>query len=325
MHFLTAWIRWMIFGLILLAAAEVAAAGDAKVYRFLSARKLSAGGREHLVVIVQPPSGGQQTRLVIANDEQDRYSPHKADADAVNGMQAGQFVSAQTEKKDGMIVVSSITAWTPRPGEDTPHGYVYLTSNPSGKNPADLEVALTKLGEPVKVVVLGEPGPDGTPAPNAMVAAELKKVQPGDVVWADVIAGKSPTLAAIVPWSEPQHGKLTRLAPADADGERGFAAEIATEAKPVTALIPMIHQGNKRVADPRLLAEARKAGNGTEVLFRVREDGDKTWLLEVERPPKQPPPVAQRPNNSPPPANIPVRSTGGAGSVPGVGGIPGGF
>lgn len=325
MHFLTTWIRWMIFGLILLSAAEVAAAGDAKIYRFVSARKLSANGRDHLVVIVQPPSGGQQIRLVIANDDQDRYSPRKADADAVNGMQAGQLLSAQTEKKDGMIVVSSIAGWSGRPGEDTPHGYVYLTSNPSGKTPADLEVALTKLGEGVNLVVPGEPGPDGTQAPNAMIAAELKQVQQGDVVWAYVVAGKTPTLAAIAPWSEPQHGKLTRVGPADVDGQRGFAAEIATEAKPVTALIPLVNQGGKRVADPRLLAEARKAGNGTEVLFRVREDGDKTWLLEVERPPKEPPPVAQRPGNSPPPAGIPVRSTGGAGSVPGVGGIGGGF
>jgi hypothetical protein len=316
----------MIFGLILLSAAEVAAAGEGHVYKFLSARKLSAGGRDHLVVVVQPPAGGPSIRLVVPNDDQDRYSPKKQDADILNGMQAGQFVQAQTEKKDAMITIVSIAAWSPRPGEETPHGYVYLTSNPSGKNPADLEIALTKFGEGVNLIVPGEPGPDGVPAPNQMIAAELKQVQQGDVVWADIPPGKTQTLAAIAPWSEPRHGKLMRVSPADVDGERGFAAEIATEAKPVTALIPLTLQSGRHAADPRLLAEARKAGNGTEVLFRVREDGEKTWLLEIERPPKQPPPVAQRPNNSTPPAGIPVRSTGGAGSVPGVGGgIPGGF
>lgn len=326
MHVLSTWARWMVFGLILLAAAEVAAAGDARVYRFVSARKLSSNGREHLVIIVQPPSGGPSLRLVLPNQERDRYSPKKEDADLVNGMQPGGFVQAKTEKVDGVITVDSIAGWSPRPGEDSPHGYIYMNSGATEKDPSTLQVALMKLGEPLSAMVPGEPGPDGQPAANPVISAELKQVQPGDVVWADIVPGKTPTLAAIVPWTEPQKGKLMRVGPADVDGERGFAAEIATESKPVTALIPMSMQNGRRVPDPRLLAEARKVGNGAEVLFHVREADGQTWLLNIERPPKEPPPVAQRPGNSPPPANVPVRSTGGANSVPGIGGgIPGGF
>lgn len=330
MHVLTTWIRWMIFGLILLAAAEVAAAADAKpadakVYRFVSARKLSSNSRDHLVVIVQPPSGGASIRLVLPNDDRDRYSPKKEDADLVSGMQPGEFLQAKTERVDGVITVDSIAGWSPRPGEDSPHGYIYMTSGGSDKDPAVLQVSLMKFGEPISATVPGEPGADGRPATDSVITAELKQVQPGDVVWADIVPGKTPTLTAIVPWTEPQHGKLMRVGPADVDGERGVAAEISTESKPVTALIPMSMQNGRRAPDSRLLAEARKVGNGAEVLFHVREDGGQTWLLEIERPPKEPPPVAQRPGNAPPPAGIPVRSTGGAGSVPGIGGGVGGF
>lgn len=327
MHTFATWIRWMIFGLILLSAAEVAAAADGQIYKFVSARKLSAGGRDHLVVIVQPPSGGASIRLVLPNDERDRYSPKKEDADVVSGMQPGQFVQAQTKKVDGTITVESIASWTPRPGEETPHGYIFMGSSPSEINSGDLDVALIKFGEPVKIVVPAELGADGKPAPDAAIDAELKRVQPGDVVWADVLPGKKLALAAIVPWSEAQHGKLMRVGPADVDGQRGFAAEIATDTKPITALIPLTLQNGKRAPDPRLLVSARKIGNGTEVTFRTREDGDKTWLLEIEPPHKDPPAVAQRrDNNNPPPAGIPVRSVGGAGSVPGIGGgVPGGF
>jgi hypothetical protein len=133
-------------------------------------------------------------------------------------------------------------------------------------------------------------------------------------------------LAAIVPWSEPQQGRLMRVGPADVDGQRGFAAEIATDSKPITAVIPLTMQNGRPVTDPRLLAAARKLGNGSQVLFRTREEGDKTWLLEIEPPAKEPSPVAQRGQGNSPPAGIPVRSVGGAGSVPGIGGgVPGGF
>lgn len=325
MHVIGAWTRWMIFGLILLSAAEVAAAGEGHVYKFVSARKLGANGRDHLVMIVQPPSGGPQIRLILPNSDRDRYSPKKEDADLVSGMQPGQFVQATSHLADGAMTIDSVASWSPRPGEETPHGYVYLTSGASDKNPADLQVALMKFGEPVNITVPGQPGADGTAAPDPAIAAELKQVEQGDVVWADVIPGKTPVLAAIVHWSEAQQGRLMRVGPADVDGQRGFAAEIATDTKPVTALIPLTTQKGKSSTDPRLLAAARKVGNGSQVLFRVREDGEKTWLLEIEPPAKEPP-VAQRREGNAPPAGIPVHSVGGAGSVPGIGGgVPGGF
>lgn len=326
MHLLASWIRWMIFGLILLSAAEVAAAGDAKVYKFVSARKLASNGRDHLVVLAQPPSGGQTFRMVLPNEDRDRYSPKKEEADLVNGMQPGQFLQATTQKADGVLTVESIASWSPRPGEETPHGYIYITSSGSDKNPGELHVALMKFGESIDAVAPAQPGDDGRTIADPQITAEIKAIQPGDVVWADVLPGKTLALTAIVPFSQPQKGRLMRVGPADVDGERGFAAEIATESKPVTALIPLTLQNGRRVSNPRLLVQARQAGNGSEVLFRVREDNGQTWLLEIERPPKNPPPVAQRGNETQqPPAGIPVRSTGGAGSVPGVGGIPGGF
>jgi hypothetical protein len=337
LHDLPTWLRWIIFGLTLLAVAEAAAAAaaapatqpaaESRIYKFTSARKLGVNGRDHLVVIATAPAGGASARLVVPNAELDRYSPEKEIAEAFNGMQAGGYFQAETKKVNGALEIQAVTPYAPRPGEDTPHGYIYISSSGTNK-PGELKIAFTKLGDWIYPIVPAEKDDQGSPAPNRLVAAEMKQVHEGDVVWADVTPGKQPTLSAIAPWSEPQQGKLTRVGPADVDGQRGFEVEIATESKPVTALIPLKLQNGKRVTDQRLLAAAHKPGNGSEVFFRTFEEGGNTWLLEIEPPPKHPSPsVAQQQhrNESPPPAGIPTHTVGGAGHVPGIGGIPGGF
>jgi hypothetical protein len=329
---LPVWLRWIIFGLTLLAAAEAAAAAGASaapaerhIYKFTSARRLSVNGRDHLVVLATPASGGATVRLVVPNTDIDRYSPKKEIADVVDAMRPGGFLGAETRNVDGATTIQAAGAWAPRPGEETPHGYVYLSSTTTEK-PGEMKITFSKFAELMSVIVPAEKGDNGSPAPNPMVAAEMKQVHEGDVVWADMTPGKPSTLSAIIPWAEPQQGKLQRVGPADVDGQRGYVVEIATESKPVDALIPLKLQNGKRVTDPKVLAAAHKAGNGSEVLFRTFESGGKTWLLEIERPPRQQPIAQQQPRRqSPPPAGIPTRTTGGAGSVPGVGGIPGGF
>ena len=326
LHDLPTWLRWIIFGLTLLAVAEAAAAGDARVYKFSSARKLGVNGRDHLVVLVTPPSGGASVRLVVPNTDADRYSPKKEIADAVNGMQPGAYLQAETKKVDGALEIEKVNPWTPRPGEDTPHGYVYLNSGGTDK-PGELKITFEKLGEVFNVTVPADKDDNGSPAPNPLVAAELKEIHEGDVVWADVApAGKTPTLSGIAPWSAPQQGKLERVGVADVDGQHGYAVEIATESRPVTALIPLRLQNGKHITDQKLLAAAHKPSNGSEVFFRTFDNGGQTWLLEIEPPPKQP--VAQQQqhrNDTPPPPGTPPHTVGGAGQVPGIGGIPGGF
>lgn len=327
MHASPVWVRWIIFALTLFLAVEAAAAGEARIYKFTSARKLSVNGRDHLVILATPPSGGATVRLVVPNQERDRYSPAKQMADLANGMQPGGFLQAETKTENGAVTVVSLTGWTPRPGEETPHGYVYITSGGTDK-PGEMKIDLSKFGDPVHVIVPAGQDGQGAPAPNPLIQAEMKQIHEGDVVWADVTPnGKSLTISGILPWSDPQRGKMVRVGPADVDGQRGFAVEIATDAKPVTALIPMTQQKGKWITDQKLLAAAHRPARGTEVLFRTFDAGDKTWLLAIEPPPKQPTAAAaQHPNASPPPAGIPVRSVGGAGHVPGIGGgIPGGF
>ena len=319
MHLASSLLRWIIFGLIVLSAVEVAAAGDAKVYRFTSARRLAVDGRDHLVIIADSPAGGHPTRLVVPHSDANKYSPPPEIADAVKGFAAGQFVSAQTHLDGKVITVETINGWNPRPGEDSPHGYILLQGGPG-----DGSITLSKYGESLQIKTPVTKDAQGNAATDPAIDAELRKIQGGDVVWVDFSAGASPVLQAIVPWSDPQTGKLMRVALGDVDGQRGYVVEINTDQKPVTALIPLRLINGKWISDPRIVAAANKPARGSDVLFRTREDGDKTWLLDIEPPPKAPAPVAQRQNN-PPPAGIPVRVPGGAGQVPGVGGIPGGF
>ena len=322
MHAAIAWIRWMIFGLILLAAAKAAAAGEGHVYKFTSGRRLNVAGRDHLVVIAQPPSGGHTLRLVVPNTDENRYSPTKEIADAVGGLQQGQLIQVQTHADKDAIQLESISGWSPRPGEEQPHGYLYMQSGGTDK-PGEIKVTLFKFMEPTELIVPADKDAQGNSAANPAIESELKQVHEGDVVWADIAPGKTPMLVAIVPWSDPQQGKLMRVAPADVDGQKGFAAEISTDSKPITALIPMRQQNGRWISDQRILSAAQKPTRGSDVLFRTREEGGRTWLLDIELPPREHSTTAQRRNETPPPAGIPSRTVGGG--VPGVGGIPGGF
>ena len=100
MHVLTTWIRWMIFGLILLSAAEVAAAADAnrlmRVYKFVSPESSAP-----IAAIIWSSSCSRPSAEHHAwffQTIRDRYSPKKDDADLVSGMQPGQFLQAKRRR-----------------------------------------------------------------------------------------------------------------------------------------------------------------------------------------------------------------------------------
>ncbi|HSU66435.1 MAG TPA: hypothetical protein VLJ39_06170, partial [Tepidisphaeraceae bacterium] len=270
MHVAITWARWLVFALILLASAEAAAAAEGHVYKFTSGRRLNVAGRDHLVVIAEPPSGGHSLRLVVANTDENKYSPPPEIADAIKGFRQGNLVQVQTTAEKDLIHLESVSGWSPRPGEETPHGYVYIQSGGTDK-PGELHVTLSKYMEMVEFIVPPDKDAQGNPAPNPAIDSELKQVHEGDVVWADVLPGKPPALAAILPWADPQQGKLVRVGPADVDGQKGFAAEISTDSKPITALIPMKQQNGRWIPDPRIMTEAQKPTRGTDVLFRTRE------------------------------------------------------
>src|SRR5207245_5713314 len=87
---------------------------------------------------------------------------------------------------------------------------------------------------------------NGKPIPDPAVAAQLGELKEGDAVWADVAgAGKSASLLAILPWTDPQPGKVAKITTADVDGQTGPAIEIDEPEKTITALLPGKVQNKK--------------------------------------------------------------------------------
>src|SRR5258708_453560 len=124
---------WFLLAMPSSTPAGAAGAGDGPVYNSPPARRLGVSGRDHLVVIAEPPTGGHSVRLVVPNTTPDKYAPTQEAADAIKGLQFGNLIQVQTHADGGAIIIDTIGAWSPRPGEDTPHGYVFIQALPSDK------------------------------------------------------------------------------------------------------------------------------------------------------------------------------------------------
>lgn len=318
-------IRWIIFALALFAAGEVAGAADEQVYRFSSSRRMNVQGHDHLVVVAENPKTRHPVRLIIPNTDAVRYDPNPAMSELVKRLEAGVLITAAVTAEDGVATLNSLSVYTPKPGEDSPNGYVFVSSTPKDDT-HELLVTLSKFGQTEQVRVAPEAEDHGTPQPDERVAGELHQVKAGDVVWIHLQPGKAPALLEIVPWTEPRQGKLLKVVPAQVEDNNGYAVEIEDAGQTLRCLVPGRMQNKRWVTDQRLLSDARKLRAKSDVLFRVRQAGSATYLLEIN-PVPQPTAQAQnsrRTSGNGGPAGVPVRG-GGRIDLPPVGSVPGGF
>lgn len=316
------------FFVILIAMAALLIVGslradEGKILRFKNAAKVRVEGKDHLVVIADEPKGAHPLRLVIPNkDEDGKFDPIADRAEVVKHLQPGDLVEAAWETHEQVNLLSSIARYAPKPGELAPHGYVFVGRELAKENSADLTIILRKLGQTTRATISAHSDSSGQPQPDPVLTAVVAKLSDGNSVWAELSDDKEPRLLVLMPYAEPQRGKLLKVEPIDIDGQKGISVEIIFANATVTAVIPGSMENGTWKSDARLLSSVRRCKPGNDVLFRVQEVDDKKWLREIDAVPQ---PVASRP--TPPRGGSNTDANGlphpriPGGGTPGVGGV----
>jgi hypothetical protein len=193
---------WILLLTVSFISASPVLAGDEQVLRFARSAKVRVAGQDHLAVIADAPRGGHTTRLVVANKTDGRFDPLPEQADAIKGLHAGDLIQVTAETAKGVSTLQSIAMYSPKPGELSPGGYVFVaTKSDDAAHPA---VVMSKLGERTTFSLQTVKDDKGAALVDPALASSVDKLKAGDSVWVDA-APSTPTVAvAVLPWSEPQ-------------------------------------------------------------------------------------------------------------------------
>lgn len=263
------------FALIALINIPSVAAEKGDVFKFLGGGEGNAAGHKAAFVNLQPLTGGAPVRLFVAND--DKNQPRSEIIGKLKDLQPGQLVRVELEKWNGNPAVRSIEQVTVKPGEDTPHGFVFAEAYQDLKTHQQV-VKLTRYGQPVVVAV-----PMTKDGPDAALMDRVNKFKEGDVVLAQLASGRVPQLLSIYPYSAPQTGKVQKVEEKEVEGQKRTAVVIDAEGKTVTALVPGKTVNKRWQSDPQIQRAAKSVRPGTEVDFISLDDDGKTLLIDIQK------------------------------------------
>jgi len=318
-----------IWGLTLLALCAATFAEQDKVLQFTSATRRQIKGRDHVVVLANLPHG-RVTRLVVANsDPAGPFAPVADQAQLISTLKPGDLIQASWDTAGAVNTISAIARYTPKPGELTPNGYIFVKSQSKDQS-SNLTVVLNKLGDITNANVPAEKAADGDVHRDPLIDATLAALHEGDPVWVDLSPGSPPMLLAILSYTDPSAGTLAKIDTTEMEGNQAPTVEIDASNVGVSAVIPGKLVNGKWIPNTRLLAAVHRCKVGSTVYYRVQQDATTTWLRDIQPQPQAAQPVAQQPANPGNSSNVDAngvpkgRTIGGAGQIGGGIGI-GGF
>jgi hypothetical protein len=315
-----------IWGLTLLAFCAAALADQDKVLQFTSAGKKQIKGQDHLVVLANRPHG-RVTRLVVANDPAGPFAPVADQAQLISSLKPGDLIQASWDTVGTVNTISAIARYTPKPGELTPNGYIFVKAQSKDQS-SNLTVVLNKLGDVTNSIAPVEKDANGDTHRDPLIDTTVAALHEGDPVWVDLSTGSAPTLLAILPYADPTAGKLVKIDTTEVNGNRAPTVEIDANGVGVPAVIPGKLVNGKWIPNIRIASAAHRCKSGAAIFYRVQQDGTTIWLRDIQPQPGQP--VAQQQGNPDNGSNVDAngipkgRTIGGGNQIGGFGGI-GGF
>ncbi len=276
---------------------SVRAEENTRVMKFIGSRKGAANGHPVMLLAFESATpGGRGGELVVPNTDPTKgYDPLPGVLQVVNASKKGDLLKVEMSAEQGKPVIKSLAPFTPLPGEETPTGYVFVKSEKKEAKPPQVTVVLSKFGEEITTSIpLIKPEktdpkqktPD--PAPDPKIVGVVDSLKAGDVVDAEVRRGSVPTLVSIEPYKPPENGKFIKMTEADAEGQKVPAVELEQDGKSLTLIVVGKLQGKKWAADSKVMGEARKLKSNSAVVYKTRQDGDKTCLKDIQPAPQAP-------------------------------------
>ena len=235
---------------------------------------------------------GRPAELVVPNRDMgpkgNKFDPLPQVADVVRGLKKGDTVKIELDDTKPRPFVTYAKPYKLKPGETDPKAYLFENTFRKEEGRASYTaVVLSRFDEHTTVAVQQKRDKEGDMASDTAILDLLQKLKTGEVVEADIReGGRTPVLVSLERYAPPQNGKFVKMAEQDVEGQKAPAVELQRDGKPVTALVAGKMQGQRWVADAKVLAAAKKLKPDAEVVFRARDDDGKLLLKEIEPAPK---------------------------------------
>lgn len=273
--------------IVCLLPSVLAAQDDTAVVKYVGAKEGRAWSRPAMIVIVAPRDGRGTAELLVPNrnPEGRTLDPDPVVVNIVRDLKPGDLIEVRTGKLEGHNILRSIRPYKPKPGEDDPEAFTFVRVVEQKVGNQDvLGVELKKDAASQTVPVPNRTDDNGKPVPDPELAAKVRSFAKGDLVEVKVAreAGKI-VLASIKAYKPPDRGKFVKSLEQKVEEEAFLAIEVAQDDQTTKTLLVPNHKDAKgqNVPDAELSAAVKKLRPGQTVLFRTRQDGQKTFLTEA--------------------------------------------
>lgn len=275
---------------------------DPVVIRLQSAQKGKHMGQEVMLVAGTEVLSGRNRTFAVENEaSQDKnkspkYEPKARAKEGIDKVKPGEFLKVEPKAgRDQIPWIDRAEPYLPKPHEEDPGTFVLFDAFKETQGTTEVfKITLMKFGAYVDCYApMIKDGKASAPDPAVVKAAEEIMARAGDpkkkeLVEATVSQGKGTMFVTrIAPFQAPKTAKFGKLLESDVDGNKGQAVEMEHEGKTVTIPLPGKLAGKKWVTDADLLADARKLKAGAAVVFKTRDEGEKSYLRQLDPAPKE--------------------------------------
>ncbi len=276
---------------LILASSLIRAADADDIYA-----KFVTDGRvqNRLVIAATAVLNGRGIRLSVPNkdDTKPTYEPKPELLAIIDKLKAGDVFKATYDLKNNTALVSAITPYAMKPGEELPNGFVFNESYDKREGKLDYQmVDVKKFDQVITLVIPNRKDPtSGNMAPDPELLADAATFKPGDVVLIDATkSGTHPQIKSIELYTEPVAGTFIKSSTEkDNSGKEETTVEIeGADGKTITAVVPGRMDGKKWVPDLKVEGEVKRLHPNLDVMYRATEDNGKTVLRFIQKAAKQ--------------------------------------
>lgn len=253
--------------------------------RFVQSKEVTLSGKQQTAVMLTQLNGSGQIIAIVQPDDPRKPEAKNLDATAA-ALKKGDVVSVGFGMMGSYKEITYLKHIDVNPAEENPHGFVYEEFYNAQGSGAPI-VRLQKYGESIEVTLPMVKDDKGKMDYDPQMVDQVQKYKKGEPVYVQLIRGsREPVATLMIPYKDPQNGKVVKESDQVVDGGKTPAVDIDVDGKTVTALVPGKMNGKHFVPDPVLARDARNFKPGTEVTFLTREDNGKTYLVEYTKTPK---------------------------------------
>ena len=290
------------------AAAPTPQLGDSTTALFRYIDKPGKGpyfGKTVPMISMTKLPNGPKVSLVCSDDAKPTDQPSWLAELVKNAKKDDVFeVKFAVEKKTKQAVMSNMTVYEMKPGEDEPNVFVFdkIKDPPKGDKSGMTPIGVTKFRENVEFVIPAVRGSNGKLGPNEDLLKAVKAFKSGDSVEIQYVTGKM-TVKSIKKYAPPRWARFVKLTKETVGEQELKAVEVDAYGNTLTLVVAP--------KDSSLLGKFNSLKKDTPITFKSNTDSKGTiWLTGVTIQPKDAvmppePPKEDSPEDTKPPDKKP--------------------